>query len=301
MSTIVVRLVSVCGALMIAAGVARSQTKFEAASVKPCNWVTLPAGARSGGGTGPANISPGRIDLRCWNVFQLINFAYVVNGDPLIGDVRRPMDAQKVRGGPAWVYSALYEIEAKAEGTPDRKTMAGPMLQALLEDRFHLRLHRETEDTPAYALTVAKNGLKLQPMPPGGCIAAFDPATHPGFFAPGEKLPCGLIQDGGSATSVTLDAGGIGLDRISDALSGFLDRYVIDKTGGTGFFNIHLEFARDESIRALPGSSVTAGPPEISSAPSIFTALEKVGLKLESTRAQHGFIVIDHLDRPSQN
>ena len=96
MSTIVVRLVSVCGALMIAAGVARSQTKFEAASVKPCNWVTLPAGARSGGGTGPANISPGRIDLRCWNVFQLINFAYVVNGDPLIGDVRRPMDAQKV-------------------------------------------------------------------------------------------------------------------------------------------------------------------------------------------------------------
>jgi uncharacterized protein (TIGR03435 family) len=176
------------------------------------------------------------------------------------------------------------------------------MLQALLEERFHLKTHRETEEAPIYALTVAKGGLKLKPMEKGGCIASFDPKTHPSFFRPGEKLPCGMIQDdrGPNGTTVIIDAAGVGLDRIARSLSGFLDRYVVDKTGVTGAFNVHLEFAQDENVASPPGAPPIA-PSDASAGPTVFTAMEQLGLKLVSDKGPRGFIVIDHVEKPSEN
>jgi uncharacterized protein (TIGR03435 family) len=225
-------------------------------------------------------------------MFQLIAISYVTNGDPLVNDSWRPLDTQKVRGGPSWVYSTstLWQIDAEAEGEPSQKVMMGPMLQALLEDRFQLKIHRETEEAPIYALTVARTGLKLQPMREGGCIAAFNPSTHPRFFKPGEKLPCGLVQDGGGGTTVTVDAGGTSLDKVADALSRLLDRHVADRTGVTGVFNVHLEFARDETARPLRGNSSPDRQADIPEAPSIFTALEKLGLRLVPEKGPRGFI-----------
>jgi uncharacterized protein (TIGR03435 family) len=156
--------------------------------------------------------------------------------------------------------------------------MMGPMLQALLENRFQLKIHRETEEAPMYALTVAKSGLKLLPTPEGGCTA-FDPART-GFIAPGEKLPCGFIQTLGSGpggTKETLDAGGVSLDKISGALSGILDLYVIDKTGITGTFNVHLEFARDERTRSGPVGAPPVEPSEPPSAPRYLPRLSGSG------------------------
>ena len=80
-------------------------------------------------------------------------------------------DGARVRGGPDWVRSALYTIEAVAAGAADAQTMRGPMLRALLERRFGLKVHVETEQFPVLQLTVAPGGLKMKegtctPVPP---------------------------------------------------------------------------------------------------------------------------------------
>lgn len=271
--------------------------KFEVASIKSCRAGDLPPNGRSGGGTFAT--SPGRLNVRCMTVESLIGI-YVRNGDnPLLNDSSRPDNTERVRGGPAWVRSDRYTIEAKAEEAPAPRLLLGPMLQTFLEDRLQLKTHREVEEVPMYALTVAKGGLKLQSLA-GGCIP-FDPNNRPtSFFAPGAKLTCGLIQDTGTA----LDAGGVSLSRLADELSNILDRHVIDKTGIAEIFNIHLEFARDDSTPArLPGgASPRPSPGDATEGPSIFTALQKqLGLKLESAKGPREFLVIDHVEKPSEN
>jgi uncharacterized protein (TIGR03435 family) len=223
-------------------------------------------------------------------------------------------DPQLIRGGPAWVNSDFYTIEAEtndpvANGptlgpSPASKAMLGPMLQALLEDRFHLKIRRETEETPTYSLTVAKSGFKLQPMREGGCTPV-DPTKGPARRpAPGEAPLC-TLGVGTNGPNLTLDAGGMTLSQVSATLGGNLDRPVIDKTGITGIFNIHLEFARDETTpdRRPPGfRQRPAEPSDIPPAPSIFTVMEQqLGLKLEPDKGPRGYIAIDSIERPSEN
>src|SRR5581483_5569747 len=125
--------------------------KWEAVSVKPC----APNSPSHG------SVSPGRLTLECQNVWFLVQSAYLLwakNGAPAFpGAINIPID-----GGPAWIKSAQYTITGKAEDAVKPGVMQGPMLQALLEDRFKLRLHWETREIPAYALTVAKSGARLQ-------------------------------------------------------------------------------------------------------------------------------------------
>jgi hypothetical protein len=137
--------------------------KFEVASVKPCKADYLPPGGRSGGGSG--NLSPGTLRIDCATVKSLINQAYVFFAN---GHVNRP--SVSVEGGPGWINSERYQVDAKAEGSQSQGMMHGPMLQALLEDRFKLKIHRETREAPAYALTVAKGGPKLHPFKEGSCV-----------------------------------------------------------------------------------------------------------------------------------
>jgi uncharacterized protein (TIGR03435 family) len=290
-------------ALTLFVGFAQQQTstatpKFEVASIKPCRTGDLPPGGRSGGGN--FSTSPGRLSIRCMTVENLINISFRNGNDSLLNDTSRPNSTfERVRGGPAWVRSDQYTIDATAEGTRDTKLLLGLMLQALLVDRFGLKTHRETEEVPMYTLTVGRIGLKLKPMEDGGCIP-FDPNNRPtSFFASGAKLICGLIQDTGSG----MDAGGVSLSRLAAWLSNTLDRHVFDKTGITGVFNIHLEFARDDSVRPLlPGGTPPPPLPDAADGPSIFTALQQqLGLKLEQAKGPREYLVIDHVEKPSEN
>src|SRR5580658_2008791 len=157
---------------------------FEVASVRPCK--DSEPGGRSGGST--AN-SPGRLTLRCQNVMGFINLAYRFYAN---GRVNAPWSWPPIEGGPAWINSDRYEINAKAEGTPSEAMTHGPMLQALLEDRFKLKIHRETREIQAYVLTIAKNGPKLHSFKEGSCVP-FDFATAllpPEPPAPGTTPPC---------------------------------------------------------------------------------------------------------------
>jgi len=183
--------------------------------------------------------------------------------------------------------------------------MMGPMLRALLEDRFKLKIRRETKETPVYALTAAKNGFKLQPLKEGSCIPIdFNHLPQPP--EPGQPRPnyCGSMSIRSSPQGATMDARGWGLHDFSARLSTMVDRKVIDKTGIAGLFDFHLEYTRDETS-GFPGRGGDAGgaaAPAAPEGPSIFIALqEQLGLKLTPDKAPVESLVIDHVEKPSEN
>jgi uncharacterized protein (TIGR03435 family) len=192
----------------------------------------------------------------------------------------------QLEGGPAWIDSARYQIAAKPEGSATKAIMNGPMLQSLLEERFHLKFHRETREVTAYALTVAKNGLKLRPADGTSCT----PRDPDPSLPPGEKPWCGLIRSRRSAQGVTMDLPGATMAQFAHALWIPGDRRVIDRTGISEKFDVHLEYATGE-----------ASASDDAALPSIFSELGRLGLKLEPTKGAREFMVIDHIEKPSEN
>jgi uncharacterized protein (TIGR03435 family) len=281
--------------------------KFEVASVKPCKGEPDTGDQRR---QEWRIVSPGRVIIECRPLERIIYFAYAGIGSmssPLLNS--SPGDSSQIRGGPGWMRSDLFTIEAKAEANADRESMMGPMLRAVLEERFHLQTHRGTEEAPMYALTVAKGGLKIKPIGDDGCRsfeAARDLSRDEALaLNRGPKPICGNYTSLGDGANRTWMLGGETLTRFaSQTLSGVLDRYVIDKTGVDGRFNIKVTFGLDESIRkgVFGGAGIAPPPADIERGPSIFTALEEqLGLKLESTKGPRQFLVIDRVERPDPN
>jgi uncharacterized protein (TIGR03435 family) len=208
----------------------------------------------------------------------------------------------EVTGGPDWIDSERYNIDAKAEPhpVPNQQYVAleRRSLQTLLRDRFQLTIHRETKQLPVYELTVAKGGLKMQPS---NCIQRITGDTT---IAPGKtaKDYCGGL--GGSMASGRIDGSGASLAFLASRLAGMLRRTVVDKTGIGGDFPIHLSFT--PAAPAVPTGEAAGSPTDGATAPDsradIFTALqEQLGLKLESAKGPVEILVIDHVARPSEN
>ncbi len=207
----------------------------------------------------------------------------------------------QILGGPGWISSDRYDIAAKAAASDaenqssdprqlsdaQRKTAREQMqqrLQALLEDRFQLKIHRETREQPVYALLVAKNGPKIQPV-----------EAKTGGSPPRMMVGRGM-----------LNGQGVELSMLTAMLSNQLGRPVLDRTGLSGHFDIKLEWTPDpaqseKALGALP-PGVQAPPPPDPNGPSVFTAVqEQLGLRLESQKGPVEMIVIDHVDKPSEN
>jgi uncharacterized protein (TIGR03435 family) len=243
------------------------------------------AGGRGGGGP-----TPGRLSVKCIAIKDLIQAAYgtFAHGPP--PDPRLP----QVLGAPGWVESDTYDIAAKPAGNAgiDEVTIDkiyGPMLRTLLEDRFKLKIHRETRELPVYALTVAKGGPKLVASKEGSCTV-FDPGHPPPQPSRGQAPPvlCGRTSFQRHGGIRTVDAFGVSMDRfagitLSTRLD--LDRPVLDKTGLTGLFDVHLEFDAGNDT-----------------GPSLFTAMqEQLGLRLAPDTGPVDVLVVDHIERPSGN
>jgi uncharacterized protein (TIGR03435 family) len=273
-------------------------SKFEVASITLCP--PRESGGRSGGdgksGAKRAVPSPDRLDVACASVANLIEHAYGDGGA-----------LATISGGPGWINSERYRIDAKADGPQSRDTMAGPMMQALLEDRFRLKLRRESKDVPVYAMTLAKGGLKLQPSAEGSCetdaskiLAAREEGRRP-------PMRCGSIFFGRKKDApgiVTANALGMTLATLAQNLSQVMDRPVIDKTGLGGTFNLRVEFLPDDATIGLLARAVLAAPDGITPepGPSIITALQtQVGLRLEPAKGPREFFIVDHIERPSEN
>ena len=186
-----------------------------------------------------------------------------------------------ISGGPAWMDSDLYDIEAVTPGQkrPSRNEQMA-MLRALLVDRFQLKIHREPKEFAIYVLSVAKGGPKLRP--------SNLPADAP------SNVICTVYPE-----RITLPARNVTLDEVTKMMQrAIFDRPVVDKTGVTGRYDFDLSWAPDETQfggQIPPATTAATDPP-------LFLALqEQVGLRLESTRGPISTLVVDRLERPSAN
>jgi bla regulator protein BlaR1 len=268
--------------LQMALGVLRAQDakpKFEVASVRPCR---AGDGVRMGAGY---SSTPGRLRTGCMLLVDerslgLIQRAYVrfANGRP------QPLNIVPIKGGPAWIRSEPYEINATAAGNAPPPMMEGPMMQSLLEERFGLKIRRETSDGPVYELSVAKSGPRLKAFVEGSCVPM--PLTFPRpMLAEGQKhcktlvaLPSGSVQGEGST-----------LEEFARLLALAMDRPVLDRTGIAGRYDLRVDYGADADD---PMARMAA----------IFPAIEaQLGLRLSSAKGPRESIVIDRVERPSAN
>ncbi len=281
--------------------------KFDVATVKPCKEEDFQVGNQR---RQEFTTSPGRMVINCIALDRITFFAYAGIGNmnhPLLNDHGK----DHVRGGPSWVHTDHFVVEAKAEGVTDRFVLMGPMLRNLLEDKFKLKVHREIEEANLYAMTVAKGGLKIKPIAPDGCrsfdeVKDMDPRDIVALDR-GPRPVCGNFTALGDGVNRTWSLGGETLERFANqTLSSVLDRFVMDRTGIGGLFNIQLKFVMDDSIATgvFGGRGVRSPdnpvPDGIEKEANIFTALEEqLGLKLEKTRGPHEYLVIESAERPS--
>ena len=220
--------------------------------------------------------------------------------------------------GPEWMTSARFDISAKLPAGATRDQIP-EMLQALLVDRFQVKLHHESKEFPVYAIVVGKGGLKMKET-------ALDPV---------EPAPSGPSDGGRGAINVTAVGGrdgvnlnlgrgasfGFANDRVeckkltmtglADTLWRFVDRPVVDMTGLTGTYDFTLDLTPEDYRAMLIRSAVTAGvtlPPEAlrlldgATLDSLFNSFQALGLKLEPRKAPLPVLVVDHAEKmPSEN
>jgi bla regulator protein blaR1 len=205
----------------------------------------------------------------------------------------------QISGGPDWLNSEMYDIEAKVDKSvadevrklsEDQGGLENQRkLQALLADRFKLSLHHETKELPVYELVIAKSGPKLQEARPGD--------TYPnGFKSPDGRGGAGMLQIGLRGGPLT--GQGAPIESLAHFLSKELGRIVVDKTGLTGKYDFTLHWPT--TVGAQQATASTSSPR--SSGPSIFAAIqEQLGLKLEQQTVPMEVLVIDRVEKPSES
>ncbi|MGC9945957.1 MAG: M56 and DUF3738 domain-containing protein [Bryobacteraceae bacterium] len=250
------------------------------------------------GGTGLFRISaePGRFAADNATLKFLLQYAYRVR-------------ESQISGAPGWIDSEHYNIEAKTDDSSadaQRKLISDEqgerlrlMVQSLLADRFKLTLHHDTRELTIYALVVAKNGPKLHES----AVTPEDSAPPGPPGPPNGPQPRHSILMGRGDLNINAES----LDMFADVLSHQLGLLVVNKTGLKGNYDFKLKWTPDEGqghMMSLPGGGPPgdAVPPPDASGPSIFTALQdQLGLKLESQKGPVDTLVIDHVERPSEN
>ncbi len=253
--------------------------QFEAASIRPG------AGCET---RQRSPDSPGRLTGFCNPLRLTIAGAYGGYANPPKINNR----LMQVIGGPAWIDD-WYEINAVAAGGFSTPQMHGPMMQALLEDRFQLRIHREAREMPIYSLSIAKDGLKIRPRDASTCI---QDGSGP-LSEDAARFLCGSTAVEMEGANMTYIVHGMSMAELAETVfSRSTGRQVFDKTGLNGVFDFRLDFVRSGALGSGDAATGT------DAAASIFTAVQdQLGLKLTSDRGPVDVLVIDHLERPSEN
>jgi uncharacterized protein (TIGR03435 family) len=246
---------------------------FEVASIKP---------NKSGNGLTKLMFAPDGLSASGVPIKALIGFAYNVK-------------EFQMSGGPGWLDTERYDIEAKMDEatiaslrkmTPEQGIeQRRLMVQSLLAERFKLKVSHSSKEMAVYALLVAKNGPKLTKT-------ADDPS------APGGGQRKMMSMQAGELT-----ANGIPMNALADRVAREVGRNVIDKTGLQGRYDFTLHWTPERAPGgSADGGSGPAPPPPDASGPSIFTALqEQLGLKLESQKGPVETIIIESVERASEN
>jgi uncharacterized protein (TIGR03435 family) len=265
---------------------------FEVASIKP-----NPAGRDAP--TRQRTLQGGRFVAENMPVALLIGQAF-------------DLPAYRLTGGPQWIWSDAFDINARADSDllpADGQRPLRGALRALLADRFKLVAHIETRQLPMYALVLARSDGRLGPnltrSSRTDCDAirervAKEQATDgpsgppPPPPANGVAPPCGAMNGVGT---FAIDSGT--LERLANYLSSELNTRVADRTGLTGLFNARLTWTPDQS----PSGALDPGArPTDPDGPALFTAVqEQLGLKLQKTTGPVDVLIIDRIERPTPN
>jgi uncharacterized protein (TIGR03435 family) len=237
-------------------------------------------------GPSRARLEPGRFTAVNAPVSQILRQAYDIQPFQLFN-------------APDWINSERYDVLAKAPEGVDVGRALAPLLRSLLNDRFAFRSHTESREMPVYELVPARKdgrlGEKLQQSPVD--CTAFAAGQAPPPSPQSDEPPCAVM-----GTPGRYQMRGFPISRLAQILGSPLNRFVVDKTGLTGTWNLKLEFTPDHMPNLPPGApppGVTLPSPD---APSLFTAVqEQLGLKLEPARGPVTVLVIDRIERPSED
>jgi uncharacterized protein (TIGR03435 family) len=226
--------------------------RFEVASIKstpPDQW----------NGSSGGNAGKGKYMMHNRTLKTYIMRAYFVGPNQIVG-------------GPPWLDSDRFDINAKADQPIDDDEALMAMLRTLLAQRCKLAIHHESKPIEAYALEVAKSGPMLE--------KAVD-------------SPASATTDSGHGR---IDARVISMKRFAEVLSRQMDLPVVDQTGLEGEFNLRLKWSPESDQPVKPGQL-----PSIDSRLSVFTAIQQLGLRLQARKTPVDVLVIDHVEMPSEN
>jgi uncharacterized protein (TIGR03435 family) len=279
-------------ALLLLTSIASAQTnpEFEVASVRPSAEQLSPAGV-------VVHIDDSRVRITGLTLKLYVGMAYGLKPHQIVG--------------PEWLGQPRFDIAAKIpEGVS--RVQVPLMMRALLADRFGLKSHRETKEFAVYALTVTKEGLKLQPSAAGNTPADRPPAID--VTAGGNATGGGAELGGGSSFTLTnnrLEIRKMTMPAIAELLTRLSDRPVVDATGVSGSYDMTLELPPEDFIAVQIRAGMNNGaviPPQAlhlldGAALDPFTnALQKFGLALQSRKEPLDVLVIDSIQKtPTEN
>ena len=266
--------------------VGQQKHSFEVVSVKP-----------SAAANDSTNVDTTPYRIRCENVLvrQLLMMGFTIRSE------------SQIESMPDWAKSERFNIDAKVDeetaatmkglSREERQKWQQEMMQSLIEDRFHLKFHWGKKELPVYILTVAKSGSKLKatvlPPPPPGTAPNAKPRDPGTSFSTSNGH---MVVTNGS------------MDAFSNQLSHMAEmdgRVVLDRTNLPGKFDWTLDWAperQQNSFRGADSGNPAPAPTADTSKPNLFTALqEQLGLKVEQDKAPVDLLVIDDLERPTEN
>jgi uncharacterized protein (TIGR03435 family) len=294
--------------------------EFEVASIKPSGDLAASFAAGKMPHMG-MKIDNSQVDIGAFTLTQLISTAYKVKAFQITG--------------PDWMKTTRFDIIAKI---PDgaSKDQVPEMLRGLLEERFKLTVHRDNKELPAYGLMVGKNGTKLTPSPPD---PVEDTSQPPSKNEAVMDTPDGQVRvksngrgqngtmeiTGGRNGTVKmsmangtmhLESSKMSMASLAERLTPFLDHPVVDMTEMKGTYVVSLDLSMEDMMAAARASGMGAAMPggregagtdgvPVASDPagsSIFSSVQKLGLKLERQKVPFELIVVDHLEKvPTDN
>ena len=289
-------------ALLASVLVAQSDPSFEVASVKS-NRTEAPSTTLFPLGPGDAYAANGgRFRATNQPLIAYLRFAYRLGPNDL-------------RALPRWVYDERFDIEARSNGEPTKDQMR-VMMRSLLKDRFKLVVHTEQETQAIFDLELAKpgrTGPQLRAHQSEECASPIDPQfttlspSQPTRRSPSifqlPTLPCGSVgfvtigTPGGDRVRIV--GNGEPMERIADALKSpptGIDRHIRDRTGLSGTFDLSLEWSVVSDTVQAPLTLQDDMPPRF------LEALKtQLGLTLNSTKGPVEILVVDQVERPTDN
>jgi uncharacterized protein (TIGR03435 family) len=286
---------------------------FEVASIKP-SAPPDQAKIMSGQFRAGMSVDGSRVDLRFMSIADLVRTAYKIKPHQLIT--------------PDWMKGQImsmndrWDIQAKLpDGT--NKDQVPEMLQALLVERFKLKVHKEAREQPVYGLVVAKGGPKLKESPREEEPKEGEPKTPSNAVSVRQEGGSMVVKTGaGGAMKMTMgpnmtmrmESEKVTMEQFADMLTGFVDKPVVDMTELKGNYQIALDLSMEDlkAAAAKAGVAIPSMPPAAGGAapgaasdpagPAIFNSIQQLGLKLETKKAPVDTVIVDSVEKkPTEN